>query len=215
MMPAAQQLLRVISGGQPVEAEALVREIESSLIIEPPTALARATSLWAWKLIWEQNHGNNRGGDRKSRSYRAQNQNEKISFCSVAAERLNATERTIQLDVKLAEDLGPQDIKTLWPTQHADNAAALRVVAKLKPELRSRLIAVITEQPELPFARALVTARLRAAVDSEEQAFQRFAAMWAPASSKLKRRILDHVGVTEAGAAVIVERWRKQKKKSG
>jgi hypothetical protein len=214
MMPEQHQLLRVIGGALPVEGDAFVRAIESSLVIEPPTALARATSLWAWKLLWEATHGKGRGGDRKSRSFRTQNQNEKISFCSAAAEKLSATERTIQLDVKLAEDLGPQDIKSLWPTRHADNAAALRTVAKLEPALRSRLIAVIKDKPDLPFARALVDARLRVAVDSEEQAFQQFAGMWAPASSKLKRRILDHIGVTEGNAAVIVERWRKQKSKA-
>jgi hypothetical protein len=213
MMPEQQQLLRVIGGTLPIEGENFVRAIESSLLVEPPTALARATSLWAWKLIFEATHGKSRGGDRKSRAFK-ENQSEKISFWFSAAQSVGCSERALQLDVKLAEDLGPQDIKSLWSTRHADNAAALRTVAKLQPALRSRLIAVIKDKPDLPFARALVDARLRVAVDSEEQAFQQFAGMWAPASSKLKRRILDHIGVTEGNAAVIVERWRKQKSKA-
>lgn len=198
-LPDAGALLRVIGGDFDLgEVAALAGDIEAGLTVAEPTALARATSLWAWKHIFERKHGHSRGGDRKSLAYKGKNQNENFSFCSVVGARLGLSERAIQLDVRLAEDLGPADIATLWSTKHADNGLALRFIAALDRWRRDALFAVIKERPSAAFQAVLVEARLRAEVDSDEAKFLRFVDLWSRSGAKLKRRILAHQGVDQS-----------------
>lgn len=201
-------LLDLLDGG---DAAALVAEIPAALSLTPPRALERATALYVWKRTWESDHVASRhGGDRKSARYREQDQDEKISFCSMAARAINVGERSVQLDIALAEQLGAADIRRLWDSPIFDNAAALRTVAALDATARSSLFAIWREQPQAGFAAAMKLARLRQDEDSEEQAFARLLDGWTRASSKARRRFLAEIGCDDRAAEALVSSWRKR-----
>jgi len=188
-------LLRILADDWQPEP-GLLPELQALLTVQEPTALARSTALWAWKRLWEAEHPAARnGGDRKSPAYKAKNQTEKISFCSAAAERLGLSERAVRLDVQLAEDLGAPDIRQLWTSPIADNAAALRAVARFSTAERGWLFSVWRTSPALPFRRALVEARLRAEADSDEAKFLNLIKAWERAGGKVRRRFLAAIGI--------------------
>lgn len=190
---------------------ATVAHIPGALAIVPPKALERATALYVWKRAWESNaHASRNGGDRKSARYRAENQNEKISFCSIAAEATGLGERSIQLDVALAEALGADAIRALWAGPIHDNAAALKSVAALAPTGRDALFGVWRDQPNLSFKSAMSAARLRAEQDTEEAAFTRLLDGWTRASSRARRRFLDEIGCDAESAEKLIVSWRKR-----
>jgi hypothetical protein len=191
---AAPIALAMLGGDCPGDPDTLVEHIAARLAVAAPVALERAASLYAWKRIWQSRNGADRGGDRKSTNFRARNQNEKISFCSAAATRLGLTERAIQLDVQLAEDLGIADIRRLWDAPIADNAAALRILAALAPDRRAVIYKIWDRDPHLSFNAALVAARLKAERDSEEDAFNRLHDAWSSANARVRRRFLAQIG---------------------
>jgi len=181
--------------------DSLVRSIEAMLRIEQPTALARATGLMLWKRAWEAVHGKQRGGDRKSPAY-----TDKIkpkSFRFDAAERLGLSERAIELDVALAESLGAGDIRRLWNTKIADNAAALRTVATLPRDGRDALFKAMRANPDASWATYLEDAGLKAQRDSADDLFNRLYDLWSEANASVRRRFLKQIGATmDKGRAV-------------
>lgn len=191
----ADAVLDLLDGAVKGDAESLIETIATRLAIVAPIALERAASLYSWRRIWQAVHGADRGGDRKSAAFRSKNQNEKISFCSEAAKRLGLTERAIQLDLQLADDLGPADIRRLWSSKIADNAASLRVIAALPAERRSSLYVIWTREPGLSFGDLLIKARLKAERDSEEEELRRLADAWSSASVRVRRKFLGQLGV--------------------
>lgn len=193
-----------------VDADA-VAHIPGALSVTPPKALERATALYVWKRAWESDgRASRRGGDRKSARYRAEDQSEKISFSSIAADATGLGERSIQLDVALAEGLGADAIRKLWCGPIHDNAAALKAVAALNEDSRRALFSVWSDQPELTFKAVMSAARLRAETNAEEAAFTRLVDGWARASSKARRRFLDEIGCDSDAAEKLVASWRKR-----
>lgn len=204
----ANALFDLLDGG---DAGALVSEIPAALAVSPPRALERAAALYVWKRAWESEAGASRhGGDRKSSRFRAEDQSEKISFCSLAAEATGLGERSIQLDIALAETLGTPAIKALWHSPIVDNGAALRTFASLGAEARGAVLSIWTVDPKVGFSSALVKARLRQQADSEEVAFSRLLDGWTRASSKARRRFLTEIGCDEKAAETLIAAWRKR-----
>ncbi|MEX2126930.1 MAG: hypothetical protein WD871_01630 [Xanthobacteraceae bacterium] len=191
-------------------AEALVDQIAVRLAVTAPVAVERAASLWAWKRVYESKHGKDRGGDRKSAEFKAKDQNEKFSFCSVAAQRLGLTERAIQLDVQLAEDLGPADMRRLWDTCIADNGAALRTFAALASDVRAKVVARFKRQPHASWNDHLLYLDLKAERDSEEAAYRRLADLWASSSARVRRRFLLGIGVPDKSIAGVMQRLKSR-----
>jgi len=188
-----------------------IAAIPQALAVVPPKALERATALYVWKRAWESGATASRhGGDRRSARYRAEDQAEKISFCSIAAEATGLGERSIQLDVALAEGLGVDAIRTLWGGAIHDNAAALKAVAALDSDGRQALFGVWRDKPELSFKAAMASARLRAEQDAEEAAFARLFDGWTRAGSKARRRFLDEIGCDRDAADQLIAAWRKR-----
>jgi hypothetical protein len=188
---------------QEVPDRTLVQAVEAMLKIESPTALARATGLMLWKRAWVAEHGEQRGGDRRSPG--AENSKPKtFRFCSAAAEKLNLSERAIELDVALAEALGVADIRRLWSSKISDNAAALRTVATLKPEQRASLYSAM--KADASFATALATAGLKPERDSADWMFNRLFDLWEEAPIKVRRRFLQQIGGTAGVLRVLRDR---------
>lgn len=161
------------------------------LRIAAPIALERLAALAVWKRVYEAERPASRnGGDRKSAAYRKKNQNEKFSFCSVAAQQLGLTERSIQLDVQTAAKLGVRDIKRLWDGPIADNQAALRTVSELDEVHRDALFGVWTDNPKLSFDAALIAARIRAEKDSAESKFRKLLDAFTRCGRKERRRLV-------------------------
>lgn len=186
------------------DATALVADIKAALQVEPPKALERAAALYVWKKAWERALPASRhGGDRRSAAYRGTDQNEKISFSSVAASVIGVSERAVQLDVQLAEQLGPQDIRALWQSPIADNAAALRTVAALDRSGRDVLFLTWRDNPRLGFAAAMVSARLRASEDSDQAKYLQLLATWDRASSRARRRFMAEIGLADLGSITL------------
>lgn len=209
MSLALERLLAAIADAS--DDDALPEIVVGELRIVAPTALARATALRAWKAIWDREHGVKRGGDRRSRAFR-ENQSENFSFWSVASKELPLGKRAMELDVALSERLGVEATRILWDTHVADNAVQLNTISYLLPPQRAWLWEQIRADKTASFATWMRCAGLRAEQDSEEQKFNCFAAMWKPASRRLKLRILDHVGVPPALANEIIARWEKRAK---
>jgi hypothetical protein len=208
-MPAlGDELLAVLEDG---DAKALLGQIETVLGTAPPKAIERAAALYIWKREWErQLPASRHGGDRRSSAYREKDQSEKISFWSVASAATGIGERAIQLDIQLIVELGTDAVRTLWSSQIADNAAALKTVAALEPAHRTRLFAIWNDNPKLGFGAAMLAARLRAADDSDEAAFERLLDGWTRASTKARRRFLMHLGVDAQAAEAVLVVWRKR-----
>ena len=201
-------LLNALDGG---DASTLISDITAALGTAAPVALERATALYVWKGAWESALPASRhGGDRKSAAFREMDQSEKISFCSIASKATGLGERSIQLDIALAEDLGPASIKRLWDSPIKDNGAALKAVAKLDEVSRACLYTVWVDNPKLGFGAAMQAARLRAAEDTDEASFRALVAGWTRAGSKARRRFLDEIGVDKTEAAAVVASWRKR-----
>lgn len=202
------QLLALLDDG---DATALVATIASALkATTPPKALERAAALHIWKRTWEKElPASRRGGDRRSASYRELDQSAKIAFWSVAAQATGLAERSIQMDVALAEDLGPAYIRAFWTSPIADNALALRDVARREPQQRDLLIRTWSDNPKLSFAAALEAARLRERENTSEIAFQRLIDAWARAGSKERRRFLIEIGVEAKAAEAAITAARK------
>ena len=208
-MSSLDALLDVLAGT--TEPSAMLDDIEGALTLSPPRAIERATALYVWKRAWESALPASRhGGDRKSARYREQDQNEKISFCSVAAGAIGVSERAVQLDIALCEALGPSDIKRLWTSPIADNAAALKTVAALEGAAREPLFAVWRDNPKLAFGAAMLAARLREAEDSDEAQFLRLLGDWQRAGSKARRRFLAEVGIEAEAAEAAIRAARKR-----
>ena len=192
-----EALLSLLVGGG--DASQWLGDIEAALSTVPPKALQRATALYVWKRQWESALPASRhGGDRKSAAWRDRDQNEKISFSSIAAAATGLGERAIQLDIALVEDLGAEDVRRLWSSPIADNAAALKTIAALEAPLRATLFDVWTATPALGFSQAMLQAKLRAPADSDETAFQKLLDAWARANSKGRRRFLTEIGLAPA-----------------
>lgn len=202
-------LLDLLDGG---DASALVDGIAAALSTTPPRALERAAALLIWKRQWEgDNTASRHGGDRRSPTFRtSKDQGAKFSFCSMAAQAIGISERAVQLDVALAEQLGPADIKRLWQSPIHDNAAALRTVAALGVEARESLFGVWTSTPGLAFGSAMRAAHLRQEEDTDEASFARMLDAWTRSGSKARRRFLDEIGLGPAEAAQVIARWRKR-----
>lgn len=202
-------LLDLLEGG---DASALVEDIAAALSATAPKALERSAALLVWKGQWESDAAASRhGGDRRSATFRtSRDQGAKFSFCSMAAQAIGMSERAVQLDVALAEQLGPADIRRLWQSPIHDNAAALRTVAALGAEARASLFGVWTTRPGLAFGPAMRAARLRQEQDSDEASFARMIDAWTRAGSKARRRFLDEIGFGPAEAAAVIARWRKR-----
>ncbi len=189
----------------------VLAQIQSALTLSPPRALERAAALYVWKRVWEGALPASRhGGDRKSARYREQDQNEKISFSSVAAKAIGVTERAIQLDIALADKLGTADIRRLWLSPIADNAAALKAVAELAAPQRETLFSIWSDNPSLGFAKAMEAAKLWARGDSDEAGFLAMVDGWQRAGSKVRRRFLTHLGLDETAAEAIITSWQKR-----
>jgi len=201
-------LLDLLDGG---DASALVDGIAAALSTTPPKALERSAALLIWKRQWDSaNTASRHGGDRRSHAFKSKDQDEKISFCSMAAKAIGMGERSVQLDVALAEQLGPADIKRLWGGPIHDNAAALKTVAALGVEARTTLFSVWADKPGLGFSAALRAARLREDADADEEQFGRLLDAWTRAGSKARRRFLDEIGVAPQEASTVIARWRKR-----
>lgn len=202
-------LLNLLDNGE--ADDALLAQIQQAFTLETPNALERATGLYVWRRTWETRFGaSRRGGDRKSVSFREQDQSAKISFWSVAAKATALDERSIQLDVQLCETLGPAYIRRFWTSPINDNAAALRTVAKLDERGRDRLASIWQDNPKLTFSAAMVAAKLRATDDADETAFQRLLDAWSRGGAKARRRFLIEVGVEPAAAEAAVIASRKR-----
>ena len=202
------QLLALLDEG---DATALVASITSALkATTPPKALERAAALHIWKRTWEKEHpGSRRGGDRRSATYREEDQSAKFAFWFFAAKTTGLAERAIQMDIALAEDLGPTYIRAFWTSPIADNAVALRDVARREPRQRDLLIRTWSDNPKLSFSAALEAALLREREDAAEISFQRLVDAWARAGSKERRRFLIEIGVDPAAAEAAITAARK------
>jgi hypothetical protein len=202
------QLLDFLDNG---DASGLVDDITNVLIATPPIALERATALYIWKRAWESAlPASRRGGDRKSQAWRELDQSEKISFSSVAAEKLGVSERAIQIDVQLVDQLGADTVRRLWSSPIADNAQALKTVAALDESRRRSLFTVWDSKPTLKFRAVLVEARLQAERDAEEAMFRSLVATWARAGSKARRRFLSEIGLDDTAADTLVRKAQKR-----
>jgi hypothetical protein len=208
-MALGDTLLSVLDSG--AADDHLVGQITESLQLTPPKALERATALYVWKRQWEARLPDSRhGGDRRSAEYRGRDQNEKISFCKIAAEIIGVGERAIQLDIALCEDLGAEAIRRLWTTPIADNASSLKFVAALDAPSRVRLFDAWAADPKRTFVQAVYAAKLRAPADTDEDGFQKLLDGWQRASSKTRRRLLDEIGVPAEAAEAVIAKWRKR-----
>jgi hypothetical protein len=177
-----------------------------------PVALERAAALYIWKKKWEAALPASRhGGDRRSATYRKRDQSEKISFCSVASSATGLEERTIQLDIQLAEQLGPRHIEVLWDSSIRNNGAALKAVAKLGEYEREQLFSIWRDNPNLGLGAALIAARLRPEDDSEEAQFRTLLRAWENAGIKAVRRFFKEIKADEAAAEVLIATHRNRR----
>lgn len=196
-------LIPIIKGEMPANAADLVASIENDLKVQAPTALARATGLLAWKMLWLATRGDGRGGDRKSAAWR-RGKIKTENFAGLIAGRLGLGERAVFLDIALAEDLGARDIERLWRSKVADNATALRIVARIDAasDKRDRLVKKLASGASL--TQALVALGLKPEVDSDDAAFERLYDAWKAASARVQRRFLAHLGFASAEADQVV-----------
>lgn len=127
----------------------------------------------------------------------------------MAAEAIGIGERSVQLDVALAEQLGTADIRQLWASPISDNAAALRTVAALDTTARQSLFVIWKDTPDLSFASAMRAAQLRKEQDSEQAQFSKLLDAWQRGGSRARRRFLVELGLDDAAADGLVAKWRK------
>lgn len=204
-------LPNLIDDTAPEPAADILATIQTALSQVVPRAIERAAALYVWKRAWESLRPASRhGGDRRSARYGEQDQSEKISFSSVAAKAVGLTERAIQLDIALCEKLGTADIRRLWLSPIADNAAALKTVGELAPLQRDSLFSIWADNPRLGFAAAMQAAKLRAMADADEAHFLALVDGWQRAGSKARRRFCSHLGFSADAAEAVIATWQKR-----
>lgn len=172
-----------------------VWEIMENLNHEGLTALERAESLAALKVLHEEIYPEAKhGGDRKSKAARKRkNQNEIFSFSSEAAERTGLSRRAIEIAVAMVAGLDAGVKARLRGTWLEDHQAGLRQLSAQQPEMQHKvcdlLLAVPPEAANVADAIVLATGkRLKTAA---EKLFEGVLDKFARLTDRDRRAILD------------------------
>jgi hypothetical protein len=121
-------------------------EIDENLIRHTFTVLERGELLRQRKICYEDLFPEARnGGDRKSDDFRnRENQNDTVSFCSDTAEKTGLTERAIQRDIMIAENITEEAKHLIRGSALEDSTRALQEIARIDPELQVDVVARLT-----------------------------------------------------------------------
>lgn len=175
------------------DAQARLEAIFKDLAVRSPNALTQAEQLRFAKTLWDELHpATRRGGDRRSQKFRALDQSEVISFCKYAAKSIGCSHRSVELSVRLADDLGADLIAQLHSTPLAGSLAHLRRIADLDDRDRAAVLARMAAE-KLSLRKALIAAGILRELDAEEASFLRIAQLLDAASARTRRRIFDHL----------------------
>lgn len=184
------------------EIEAELIEIDENLMRHELTQLDRAVALAARKKVYETLHPETKqGGDRKSAAA-VENQKDKLSFRSDAAERIGISDRTVARAIRIAEGLDPAVIKRLTGTRLADNASELLALVKLDGKKQRAAVARLTRKKDpassVRAAIAEVDGRKTDVTIVWEMQFRKLCDLWARSSAKARSEFLAHI---ESGVA--------------
>lgn len=140
------------------DEEARLEEVFENLGRNELSALDRAQHLFEMKEAYEALYpAITHGGDRKSDEAK-ENQNDKMSFCSDAAEKCGLGERGIQRAVKIWKDLSVATKKQIRGTWIADHQATLLGLAKLSSHMQKKVLPYLLDKRASNVDEALILA---------------------------------------------------------
>ncbi|QCI65547.1 ParB/RepB/Spo0J family partition protein [Phreatobacter stygius] len=192
-------------------AEARLVEIDENLIRHELTALDRAIFLAERKRIYESLHPEAAHGKaRKGRKTEPRGDGKALGefagnvatmatfqrYSKDAAKRTGLSERVVQRAVELAGRLSPAIVAAIRHAPIADNQAELMALAALPADQQQACAEAIATGAARSVQAARIATRLAPPrlTDPDEQAFQRFVALWERGSLRLRRRIESHIG---------------------
>jgi ParB family transcriptional regulator, chromosome partitioning protein len=190
--------------------EALLAEIDENIFRRGLSQIDMAVALLERKKIYESLHPETKnGGDTKKRKkIKDFNQIANLtiweSYAKDAARKTGLSQASIYRYCDLATTLGPDLIAKLRRSRVADNGSQLRMIANMEdPERRGLVVEALSEGRAKNFKEAqhvqgISHLRLH---DPDEQAFEKFFAIWHRASPKAKRNIRDYIAKMDQLAA--------------
>lgn len=172
-----------------------VWEIMENLNHEGLTALERAESLAALKVLHEELYPEAKhGGDRKSKTAKKRkNQNEIFSFSSEAAERTGLSRRAIEIAVAMVASLDAGVKARVRRTWLEDHQAGLRQLSAQQPEMQHKICDLLFAAPPeaANVADALVLATGKRLKTPAEKLLEGVLDKFARLTDRDRRAILD------------------------
>ncbi len=190
------------------ELDAALGEIDSDLINAPLTQLDRALILRERKQLYEARYPETRnGGDRKSAAYQ-ENQNEKISFCSDASEKLGLGARSIEQAIKLANGLSDVSIRRIRGSELADRGSELKQLSNQDAGKQAKILDLVlaAESDCRRVGEAIDRIEGRTPIRSPKAAdrkFSTFETLWSRAGKKLRSEIIGFIERQTGGRFVL------------
>ncbi len=147
------------------ENDYLLAEVRENIVRAELTVLDRATSIVAWKQVYEATQTvNKRGGDRKSaaKNQIADAANRSDSgfverFSLAAAKVLDISERSVQVAVNIATKIDPDVKKRIHDQPIANQQSELQQLAACGPELQLQIVELLLPKDDGGFQAANVT----------------------------------------------------------
>ena len=138
---------------------AQIAEIDENLVRNDLDTLERAQHLRERKPLYEAAYPETKKGQYGGHGKATKLENENISFSSDTANKTGVTARSVQMSVKLAEDLDDEAQDLLAGLPIANNGSQLRELAALPAE-EQREVASVLREAKAPVVDALEMARM-------------------------------------------------------
>ncbi|MGH0000588.1 ParB/RepB/Spo0J family partition protein [Pseudovibrio ascidiaceicola] len=187
------------------DLEAKLIEIDENLMRRELSPLDRALFLTARKGVHEEMYPDTKNGGDRGNQHTGGRQNDMMSFCQDAAERVGLSRRTIERAVAIAEKLSPDVIELVRDTGLAESGKELEALAKKEPAAQKAVLQTILagDAKKVSEAEVLLSMKQSAApVSEEEKAYRTMLASWNRLGRKRRRSFLDALGL-EASDAVL------------